>query len=605
MGAQLDHERWDWQKDGFESYQDYQDYTVRFAEALYRESQEFWKSTKKGWYRAVRRLENGNADTEAGISRPTMTRLPLLESALEEAVATQVESMPRPQCTSRQATQDDFAAGLSYYMAEACDANGFGLMLARTITNSKKVFCGIIKTTVDWNQMGPLGKKGKIIFKNIDARNWYPDPYCNSYNWDDARFWCFVEAMDCAEIREQWPITGDKVKPESAYSTSFKSDMDPDDSTAGSREWSSPFNQQDSFILGERHRAAVKELWLKDERREWIPQLDEFDQPMVNPFTGEPEGQWKKRFPNGRCIIWANGVLLADFPNPYRHKRPPYAFFPSRIGGPVLQASDLQYLMRIEDKINLLQQDMMRNARANMNQPWITDTKTFPSKEMYKRLTNNPGEVLIKNPGGTLERLPPGDMPAYVLPLIDWLRGIFDDVLGISSIMRGQIEKGAQLSADAISGLQGSATSRLKLKARLIEEGLKELGYQLQWLIRDTYPTGLKIKIIDPADQTPKEIAWNDMQDQDDWAVTVQSGSSLPGAKQGAAEQALTLYEQDAIDRKALLAAFDIPNAAEIDERMAKKEMARLMLDLLTGKSSKQQSSHPNPSGKPGRKHKI
>lgn len=612
-------DREDWDKDGFDSYDDYEAYYVKLVNDLHSESKEAWKDIKRRWAWADKKLELKDSDVNGLQGNPTRSRLPLVHHAMEEAVSALIENLPRPTTAARQPDESDFASGISYFIDEILDENGFDVLMGKTIWNQKRMFLGAQKITVDLSETGPLGKDGKIKIRNIDARHVWPDPFARSLRWEDMRYLLVAEPYDLTEIREMFPARGEFVAPEKAYSLSREPDA-PDEETTGSSQWWSPMGNSDGgFVIGSRHRAMVKELWLKDERREFVPATDDKGN-VIYDLEGEAVGYWRKRYPHGRCIITAGNKVLADFPNTYWHRRPPYVFYPSRLSSKVLSHSDLEMLCRIEDKINIMHQDLMKNARVNMNAPWVTDTKTFPSRDMYKRLTSTPGEVLITNPNTRLERMPPGEIPSFIFPLMDWLQEIFDDVLGIQAIMRGQLQKGSQISAATVDALQGTATSRMRLKARLLEAGLKELGYQLHWLIRQYYgpepgtePKPIQIK--DPATGEVKEILWGgsdaDRDAQEDFPIEIQAGSSMPGAKQGAAQQAILLFQNNLIDRQAALAAIDFPHAAEVTERMNNKEKAEMLMSMaqkgkmpssLNSLMDGRANNAPNVTGEPGRK---
>lgn len=578
-----------WQEEGFESYGDYEKYYCRLVDDLLDQSRRFWQPKKDRWKSADRLLE---LDNSTGFQNDAMrSDVPVLPQAVEEAISLLTESLPRPQTAARQAAQDDMASALNYFISEELDANEFDVLMARVALDMKKFNIGCIKQSIDRNGHGPFGNDGNIRLTKVDPRHIWPDPFAKSWRWGDYLFLVVAEPDDLANIRERFPMTGKNVRPESQYSIG----TDSDDKEYG-ESWVPNENDGATGILGERHRALVKECWLNDKRMVWECKYDP-DGNKVYDEQGEEVGKWVRRYPNGRCLITANGKLLLDVANPFRHKQPPYTFFPGRISSALFSYGDVEVLGRIQEKINTLAKDAFKNLRANINSPWIVDAHAFDSPQKFQNITNEEGLVIIKRPGAQVERATARDLPPSLNVFMGWLKSIFDDILGVQSIMRGQIAEGAQLSAEAVQNLQGASTSRIRLKSRLLETSLEHLGYLLQWNIRQLYPTKMEVELQDTSSGELKKIYWNDNAAQGDYAIEIQTGSSLPGAKQGAAAQAILLWSEDLIDREAALAQMQYPGFASIIKRMNDREEKLAVLGL-------EHDMHKNKTGRSGRRSK-
>ena len=578
-----------WEQEGFDDFEAYQDYYVRFVDDLLDQSRKHWKPIKQRWMEADKRLELEQLSGLLADSRPTRTDLALTPAAVEKAIAATIDSLPRPTVGPKQVSDEDMSGGLNYFMGEVLDSNYFDLLMARVELDKKRFGIGSIKQSIDPNHTGPFGQPNKIVLTKTDPRYIWPDPLGKSWRWADLTFLIVAEPMDLAEIRTRYTDRGFLVQPESNYSRKNEGGDDAE-GRAGKMEISSP-NADNGYKLGERNRALVKELWLKDQSKKFVQDEDDDGNPQFDP-DGEPLGKFVLRYPNGRLIITANKVVLFDAENPFRHGEPPYTFFENRLSSKLFTFGDVELLARLEDKINIIHKDMMKNARVNINSPYVVSNNAFDSPEKYKNITNEETLVIVKNQGAEVARLTPTEFPQFVFPLVSWLTDIFNDLSGVSSIMQGGIEKGAQLSADAIGNLQGSSAGGLKMKARLLEHGLTHLGFLLQWNVRQFYSSEKTITIQDPSNGKQVQVNWNPDADQPDYSVDIQVGSSLPGTKQGAQQLAMQLYGNDAIDRPALLDALQYPGrdqiVSRIDERV-KKEAALAAAGVavsLDGKSS-------------------
>lgn len=566
--------------EGCTDVEEYEGNYVRLVDDLLEESTQKFKKKKDRWYKMAKRLEMEGSQYDVN-SAVTRTDIPLVPQAVEEAVALQVESLPRPSASPRQSAQEKFAGALNYFMSEELDSNDFDMVVARAILDAKCFSFGCVKQSVDMDQTGPLGQPGRIIFKNIDPRHVWPDPYAKSWRWEDMRYLVIAEPMDLSDIRELWPGKGHLVGPEGDYT-----------SGRGTKEGIVHETVGDDWVIGKRNRALVKECWLKDDRKVFEPLTRPKRDPETGLDTGEMEevvgpdgkklGKWVKKYPNGRLIITANGVLLADQPNPFDHGQPPYSFLLSRVSRELMGYGDLELIGRVEDKINQLHKDGIRNLRVGCNAPWVVDRHAFDSPDKFNMMTNDPGMVLPVTAGARVERLQSSELPQSFFLFLDWLRRQFDDVLGVPGINRGQLEKGAQLSADAVDQLQVSGNARMRLRGRLVENWLKHVGHLLQWNIRQFYPDKLEVELIDPRNGNVIKYSWSQDAAKADYSIQIEAGSSLPGAKQGRQEIGRQLFKDGLIDREYAVAMLDLPGAEPMLQRMKQFEEKLAQLGMMS-----------------------
>ena len=580
-----------WKRDGHLTEEAYEEHMVRLVDDLLDESERAWKMTKQRWMHADKRLELDLIFDILQSSTAIKSDLPLVPQAIEEKIAVQVESLPRPSIVARQETQEQFVGALNQFVGEELDSNDFDILMMKIALDMARFNLGIIKQSVDPYGTGPFGQKGKILLKRVDPRHINPDPLSTTF--EGCRYIIEARPMDLSDIRELFPLRGQEVGSEAAFTLNRRGETRADEIEV------SQGSSGSVHTIGERQRALVKEMWIRDDRKEFIPELDEDGNEILD-SDGKAVGRVQKIYPHGRLVITANKVLLLDIANPFRHGQFPYTFFPGRVSARLLSYGDVEVLARIEDKINQLHKDMIKNARVNMNSPWIVDSHAFDSPSKMHNITNVPGLVLPVRPGAKVYRLPPAELPQFIFPMLNWLKGIFDDVLGIQSISRGQLEKGAQLSAEAIQSLQGTATSRIRLKSRLLENSLKHLGHLLQWNIRQFYPAGLQTEMADPSNPGKKvALTWSDAAAQSDYAVAVQAGSSLPGSKQSMSAMALALWNAGLLGPRTTLKMMEFPGAdAAVEER---KQMLEALAAANLKAAVKEATGASNQSNKPGR----
>lgn len=613
----------------YESQEDYEEANVAKVDAWLIESRRYHRAVKKQWARAVSRFERSLdklSDMSGASDEPAYSDLPFLYKAILELVAMLFDSLPRPQYLPRQATEDEFVGALNYWGAWELDANDFDITMFDIGLDINLFNLGILKQTVDPEGTGPFDQDGRIVFRKTEPRYFWPDPYAGTLKWGDAKYWIFAEPYDLGDIRKTYPTTGFRVEPESRYST-MRGDKDSgeeggDDDTGTIMQ--SPANAIGlTGPVGERWRAVVKECWLLDyslefvAEEEFVPTKDADGNPKMDD-NGKPVGETKikldekgdvigyhrRRFPNGRLLVTANKVLLYDEPidKIYRHKQPPYTFFRGRPTKKLLSPGDATFLLIVERKLNEIYGRVMRNAMCNIATPLIVDAGAFDAPKKYRNLTDDPDIVIELRPNARLDHLKAGEIPQFVIPFAAFLKGFFDDLMGINDVQRGQLTEGAQLSSEALGALQDQASSRIRMKSRLIENALKQMGYQLMWNIRATYPSDKVITIMDPSSGEPHEVTWNDDEAQDDYAVVIQAGSSLPGAKMGAYKQALELYREGIADDEFVLDAAQVPGKQRIMQRTQEKRDKRLTVAIEAKEMGVAAKERQNYSGQPGRR---
>lgn len=542
-----------WKYEGATNEDEYRDQYVRLVKSLLEESKLKWEPIKRGWYEAQKRIELRTATT-LPLGKH---KIPFIPQAVEEAVALVVQDVPRPSVSSKQASEKEFASTLNYFMAEECEANNYDLKLAKAFLKAKTCFMGVLKQTWDPDRTGPFNQPGRIVFTSVDTRFVWPDPYAKGHSgWDDYRYLIVNERYDVADVKNRWPHFVNKQ----GADTSAK-----DASVVKERVG-------DDYVIGQRERVWVMECWLKDERKEFVPMRHPKTHEIVTTGKGTILGKWQKKYPNGRLLIVAGDQLVVDQPNPYRHGHVPYTFIPSRVADEFFSYSDVDALGPIEDQMGRLLSDAFQNLRVNMNTPFVTDNHAFDSPEKFWQIIAEPGKVYPIRPGARFERLQAADLPQSFFMFMQVLRAAFDDLLGVQPVLRGQLEKGAQVAASTVEQLQVSGTARIRLRSMLVENALKEFAYQLHWNIRQFYPSKMEAEQIDPRTQEPVKLYWNADAAQADYAIESGTISGLPGAKEQGKELFIKLFEKGLIPREYAIRQIDLPGGEEAIKEMRERE---------------------------------
>lgn len=603
-------------------------YFVACVDRWMESSREHFRATKKEWAYAIMRFERFTErmkELSSAQADPAYTQLPFLFKALLELVALLFDTLPRPQYVSRQATEDEFTSAMNYCGNWEMDADDFDMKMYDIGLDVQLCNLGILKQTIDPNQSGPFNKEKRIVSRRIEPRYFHPDPLAQKADWEYCKYWIFSEPMDLSDIRTLYPMKGFNVTQEAAYSTTRV------DSEYGERQDEgdahiirSPANAMGGpLTVGERGRAMLKECWLKDKTvyfvadTEWVDNMGTDEAGNSKEITagegttyerlkvdddGYVVGSWKPRYPNGRMIVTAHGELLCDIPNPFRHKVPPYTLFRGRPSKGVLSPGNATFLIIVEKKLNDIYLRVMQMAQANTEQPTIIDQGAFDAPKKWQNVEGTSATILQVRPGARVAKMIAAEIPNFVYPFASFLKTFFDDLMGIQAIMRGQLQDGAQLAAQTVGQLQDMAGTRNRMSARYLENGLEKYGYQLMWNMRQTYPGSLKVTIIDPVTKKPKEVTWDDEAMQDDYAVVIQAGSSLPGAKEGSGKLMERLYDRKIVGPGAVLDAYQVPGKERLLAEQKQREEEQIKAQAAGRALGLQIKELTKPDDKAGRK---
>lgn len=248
-----------------------------------------------------------------------------------------------------------------------------------------------------------------------------------------------------------------------------------------------------------------------------------------------------QKYPNGRMIITANGVLLADKELPCG-EIPLVKFDDVLIGGKYYSESLITHIRPLQDQFNRL---------YSQRTSWIN--KLLAGKYMAPKghgiiqesFDDTSGEIIEYNPG------PQGQKPEAVqIPMIpsyayqeeDRLQGSMFDISGINEVSRGQVPA-AGIPAIGMQFLMEQDDTRIGIVTENNENGWASVGGLVLKYVERYYTMPRLIKIAGPRlEYTVKSFTGQDLKHHTD--VMVIRGSTLPGSKVLKRQEILNLRSQ-------------------------------------------------------------
>lgn len=445
-------------------------------------------------------------------------------------------------------------------------------------------------------------------FLSRDPFYCFPDPSAYDCN-DKCKYFIYAEPTDIEQIKKDYPEFAKYIKPDVVDLTGG------DKTNVDKVRFKSPVDNRtfvDSntgYDITDTNKVLKITCYIGPENYEqedMLTQEDPVNDQSLNAENGEP--QPAPKYPNGRKIVMASGVLLYNGENPYEDKKFPFAklvnyILPREFWG----ISEIEQLMGPNKIFNKIVSFTLDVLTLMGNPIWVVDSTSGIDAD---NLFNRPGLVVEKEPGSEVRREAGVELQPYILPLLDRIKTYFDNISGVNDMTRGAEPKDVT-AASAITALQEAAQTRLRLKARHLDGFLQQIGQM--WISRllqfGTVPEVVRITADENASKyfkfhvdtqldqdgnpimneqgqpmrvakirdyiqdtnTGKISESPDLQEfpiHGTFEVKVSTGSSLPFAKSEKADKALKLYQLGIIDAEEVLKAMDYPNWEVVLQRV-------------------------------------
>jgi hypothetical protein len=215
------------------------------------------------------------------------------------------------------------------------------------------------------------------------------------------------------------------------------------------------------------------------------------------------------KYPQGRRIVIANGVLLECGPMPYAHGLYPLVKIGDiEISGSFWDVSTMENLIPIQKGFNRTWSQILENANNMGNIKVVLDKGHGLQKESYD---DTGCEVLEKEPEAQITQLQPAELPSYVVNQLTFYDKAFEDVSGQHE-MKQAVDAGIK-SGKALLVLQEQDDTRLAPTKIRFHRAMEEVGYMVLQLYAEFQDEEREYQIlgdsaydIDEFKITPKEI---------------------------------------------------------------------------------------------------
>jgi hypothetical protein len=450
--------------------------------------------------------------------------------------------------------------------------------------------------------------QGSIVFESEDPWYCYPDKNARNVN-ERCKNFVIATPTDVSELKKEYPDKAKYLKADiTDLSKSFREDWDDSERTKSPIDNRTILEGSSPYDVANTDQVLKLECYVFDDEEieEKNESLDtETQQPVVT-YTQ------KLKYPQGRKICVANGILLSDGPMPLEDKLIPKVRFANYIDPRCFWGiSEVEQLKGPQNIFNKIYSFVLDVLTLTGNPIWIVDHDADVDTD---NLYNRPGLVVEKAKGSEVRREEGTQLQPYVLQILDRVQNYIREVSGNQEVSQGIRPEGVT-AASAISHLQEAAQTRIRQKSRNLDATLQDFGmiykayvmqcYDAPRIFRVTNAEGatkyFKFHIEKRQDeqgneyriahvrnyaQDPntgayaEELEGKEYQIRGDFDVKVTTGSNLPFAKDQKFNKARQMFLDAVIDEEEYLKQAEYPNWQVVLQRVQEQRARAAQAEL-------------------------
>ncbi len=526
--------------------------------SLYEEGAMFRKKATQDWQHSLE-VVRGNVWPKRRPKYKVDATMNFLNQVVEKKTALLTDGKPVATVVSRKRGTDPVCGILQKVIEAIFEERSWEQRLTEFVFLEQYFGMAAFNTcfdkSLDWG-------RGDIDMVVLDPRTFVFDPFVSrTYNLNSGEYFCLETTRPLEYLQDRYPDRADLIEADFGPGASLKEDsllIKVRDLFRGKND---DKNVMDSVIP----RAIVRDYWVKDRKT-------------------RKDG--KVAFPGWREILVVGGVIVEDGAAPYLDGNLSYDMMEWDFN--VDSAYGLNEILKLEMPqlmFNKLLAVTIENAILMSNGIWIGDRNALSAKG-WDQLSNEPGLVVKKQPGSTLERSTGVPLPAGLTQVLTLLLGGIEKLSSITEVTEGR-KPGQVTSGSAIESLQMAASTAIRLKARQIEGLIQRIGQKLISRIFQYYTEDRVFHLLGGTrgmeqfvyerDVIRKEVESRHLTMTNafqDYTYKVVPASSLALTKWQKGLLAMQLYQAHAIDREALLEAIEYPNREEILKRTIEKQQS-------------------------------
>jgi hypothetical protein len=513
----------------------------------------------------------------------------LIWQTIQSQVPLQTDARPKFTFLANEPQDVPFAELMDKICDSEWDKYNWMMTVQEVILDGYVTGSGISSMNYDQSLMYGMGAP---VYVSEEPLYCYPDPECNDINDEKSEGFFKVYPFPTDRLKQKYPKRAHLIKSDVQFDRIKKDKYELQKSaitenlsqTMTMPEESFGTDTPDDYSIP---KTMVFECYLKPKDVEEFAE-DKDDEKVYTV---------KKKYPNGRYVCIANGMILHDGDLPYEDGLIPFSKYvnyvdPRQFWG----ISEVEQLASPQIILNKILSYTIDVLLYTSNPIWLVSNDADVDTD---NLNNIPGTVVEHSPGASVRRENGPPLNPGFMQVLDRVIGWFNDVAGQSDFSQGKAEGGVT-AASAIEQLITASRTRIRQRMRNLDCYLKTAGRQ--WLNRvlenytaprvyrmtnlDGSPYFLKFHVDDVEDENGNKRKKATVHKYDENGETevqqlilngeldikVNAGSDLPFEAADKEQKALALYDRQIIDAEEVLNQLQYPNREKILMRLQARQ---------------------------------
>lgn len=416
---------------------------------------------------------------------------------------------------------------------------------------------------------------GDARFVRVDPFAMYPDP--KGHSFEDCNYIIEVRRISLQELDRRFPGTAKKLREQSGMKDEPIEEREDPYKSMGRTPMANTgaISPVTAPLWGLPGQSSRENVFRDDGVTVFETWMREHEPVEMDDGQTHVKDRW-------RLVMTAADEVLLDqtAEELYSFGTHPYARYVLTDLGEFWGISLVDHLAPLQIALNRLLAAMQNHAELVGNPVFLEPTNSGIPRT---RVTNRAGQRLTVNQSavGGVSWLNPPSMSPEVSDLITWYQTEMERVSGLTATARGNTPQGRPAEG-VVDSVQEAAFVRVRGALRCLERTLREVGRRKGSMIADFYTEPRMVSIVgDSGVQTNLALKRNHFYARDldqkapapfRFTVLAQSGGNSPLSRRSREANAARLFAMGAIDRIAVLEAFDYPNRDAIVKRIGEME---------------------------------
>ena len=461
----------------------------------------------------------------------------------------------------------EIAENMTKNVNRVFDRNDFRARMLEVVSNGLHFATGYFKLT--WDKFAFAGN-GDIRIEVPDTRSIFREP--GKIVLRDANWIFEVTTVDQLSLSRKHPKKLEGIRklfqkgampkgiPTGKTKQAFAADTIAAPEAAATTTTSRFFDVMDNVNIEDPMMVELAEAWFHDDTM--VEGLVEIIDPKEN--TKKRKKMNVKKFPNGRLVQFAEGMVFVDQPNKFPGI--PYIEYNNYfVPGELYGMSELRQTVPIQRQYNIRNNQLYDLMNFNLGPIRFFDQRSGLDPNT---ITNAPNQwVPVNDVNGVKTEAAPHISQAAFESLLK-IKKELETVFGVQEVTQGTIP-GDIRSGVAIEALQESADIRLRGKSGDLQSAIRELTKLVILFMVEFYEHGVHFRM---SDEVLSSEEWKFFKDKtltgDFFDIEIRAGVNLPRSRVAKQQLLLDLHGRGVIDDQFLIENLQLEGKDVLESRM-------------------------------------